>query len=154
MLRRFSSPARAVPTTITLAALAALACFFAWSCAGYQELDDDEICKEVSYSIANRTLTCTGDSELANTRHDQFVARYRCIATDPPGQKDTVDYGETTASDAGVSFSTQLDCAIKVREVDCALVKAYGDDVGRWVKEASPSCLSMFDGLVDAGADQ
>ena len=45
-------------------------------CNPIEELPPDQVCKDVGYSIANRTQDCTGDLDLTRARLNQLQASY------------------------------------------------------------------------------
>ncbi len=52
-----------------------------WACSvSLEEMPNDEPCTSVGYSIASRTLACTGDEALANERFEAFQKEFSCNA--------------------------------------------------------------------------
>ncbi|MBK7584082.1 MAG: hypothetical protein IPI67_28275 [Myxococcales bacterium] len=116
-------------------ALAAFIVSLLLTCKGYEELEPDDICQETGFSIANRTVTCTDDTELGNARYEKFRDQYRCIA-----QLDT-----------GSGFQ----CAISLRKLSCTDVKQFGDDLDAWLA-AGIDCATIVENkskTTDAGLE-
>ena len=86
-------------------------------CNPIEELPPDQVCKDVGYSIANRTQDCTGDLDLTRARYDLFKARYRCLV-------------QSVESDPIDEYYV---CPVKLRELSCEQVAAYGDDLDQWL---------------------
>ena len=59
--------------------LAAFVVSLLLTCKGYEELEPDDVCQETGFSIANRTLTCTDDTELGNARADSVYRIHPAI---------------------------------------------------------------------------
>lgn len=95
--------------------LAAFVVSLLLTCKGYEELEPDDVCQETGFSIANRTLTCTDDTELGNERYERFRDQYRCIAK------------------LDVNDGALFDCAISLRKLSCADVEKFGDDLDAWL---------------------
>ncbi len=101
----------------------------AWlGCAAIHPLDGQEICDEVGYGVAARTLACTDDAALANARFEAYRDQLTCTIQDP--ERAPVD--------------KYLTCAAAVNNVSCDAVERYGDDVVSLVASASPHCSRMF----------
>lgn len=95
---------------------------FLFSCSATRDVPSDDHCKEAGYSIANRTLTCTGDPDLANARYEAYDAEYRCLSTE-------------------VS-EPAYQCAVLLRELSCEDVARYGDSIDAWLYEL-PECTAI-----------
>jgi hypothetical protein len=91
----------------------------AWSCDARHDVEGEDVCAEIGFSISNRVYVCTGDGDAANAAYELFAERYACIAPDD---------------------GSLINCAIKVRELSCELTDALGDDYGQWLQQASDSC--------------
>lgn len=108
--------------------LAALAASLLWlvCCAEIEPLEPQQLCDEAGYSLANRTLACTDDRDLANKRYERLRDEYACKATAPTGANDP-----------------QVGCAQKLLAMDCDKVRTFGDDLDAWLRD-SPECNTMF----------
>ncbi len=110
-----------VAVVITLASQSA--------CDAIHPLGGDEICNEVGFSVASQTLECTGDSELANQRYEQFKKQLTCTVTKP----------ELAPVDQ------YMQCAVAVNTMDCAASQPFGDDIVGLVSSASSQCSRIFE---------
>lgn len=108
------------------------------ACRGYESADPTEVCKEAGYSIANRTLACTGDNELANTRYRRTMSEFQCLAQPSPPP---VDPGQPDPP--GKTFQSQLQCAQSLFELTCDQVIASGDNLATWLS-ISEGCSTLF----------
>ena len=93
-------------------------------------LENDELCKEAGYSIANRTYSCTANPELANQRYEKFAREFTCSITDVQ-RAPVVCY---------------LECAEAINALSCDDVDALGNDIEAWLL-TSPQCSRMFEEL-------
>lgn len=100
-------------------------------CVAFKPMPPDQYCKEVGYAIAAVTEVCTGDTDLANDRHDAFVDQYACIEHE-------VDEGGAVAPE------DLFDCAFRIQELPCDLVESYGDDISAYVS-VSPGCALVVE---------
>ena len=96
---------------LVAAALSASACFNPQS-----DVTADDLCRSVPYALASRTLSCTGDADLANARYEQFSANLVCLYD--PGLHD-------------YEKRAWFRCAGSVSAVDCDALAAAGTDFGR-----------------------
>ena len=96
---------------LVAAALSASACFNPQS-----DVTADDLCRSVPYAFASRTLSCTGDADLANARYEQFSANLVCLYD--PGLHD-------------YEKRAWFRCAGSVSAVDCDALAAAGTDFGR-----------------------
>ena len=80
-------------------------------------------CRDAASVIAGRTFDCTADPNLGNDRYDLFFDLYECIPRDP----------------AKVPYDELYHCSLMVGALTCEQVKAFGDDLDRWLS-ASPAC--------------
>lgn len=99
-----------------------------------REVEPDRACQEAAYAIAGRTEQCTGDAALADARFTAFQQAFTC--TEVPVES----MGEDTASP--ISPEDRLHCAFAIRNLPCALVEEYGDDLERYMT-ASPMCATL-----------
>ena len=99
-----------------------------------QKVAPDRYCQEAATAIAGRTEACTGDLELADARYAAFYEAYTCV--DVPVES----MGEDTAS--LIAPQDRLHCAFAIRNLPCALVEAYGDDIEQYMT-ASPICGTL-----------
>jgi len=91
-------------------------------------LEAADLCDEVGYGIAARTLDCTDDQDLANRRYEQFDKQLTCAVGDID-RAPVDDY---------------MRCPIATNEVPCPELKAFGDDLVGLVEAASPKCANLF----------
>lgn len=110
--------------------LGPLALGVAASTCGLYDIEEDEPCRQVGYSIASRTFACTGDGDLANARYEQFASKFQCIS------------GDVTAD----SFH----CSRTISALTCDQVAQNGDEMDRWISPA-PRCVRL---LRASGSDQ
>lgn len=101
------------------------------ACSGIEELPEDQPCRDVGISIAQRTMDCTSDEKLARERADAFDERYSCIDVD------------VAKDDVGNLYH----CSSMVGGMTCGEVEKAGDDLDQWLT-VSPAC-----GLVIRRAD-
>lgn len=94
--------------------------------------DSTSACRDLAGVVSARTFACEADHDLANARYDLFFERYRCIEWDPV----TTPYEEL------------WHCSFTVGQLECADVRAYGDDLDRWlsVSAACPLLVERSDG--------
>lgn len=123
-----TAPSRAGPSG--LAAL--LAGLLSGGCI--RSLPEDQLCLEVGSAIAGRTQECTGDTDLAEARYERFFEDYTCeeVPVEP--------LGEDTA--ALVAPQDVYACPLTLRNIPCALVEEYGDDLDAWLA-VSDMCLYL-----------
>ena len=94
----------------------------------------DQPCKEAGYAIASRTLSCTGNAELAQKRYNRFERDYACIewqATDP---RFNTEFGPEDL----------FGCAFVLSNLPCALAYAYGNNLDFWLS-ATESCALVVE---------
>lgn len=104
---------RGVPSALCAGALL----FWTLGCIDQiSELTPQDACDAVGFSIANRTLKCTGDADLATARWETAAAG-TCLV-------------EWTGFE-GVDESFR--CSEELGALSCARVAAFGDDISRWL---------------------
>lgn len=81
-----------------------------------------EVCDQVGYSIAARTMACEDDPELAIERQERVGRQWRCIAEGAPAPIE--DY---------------YHCPVAINELSCPEVRELGDDLQAWL-EVSSAC--------------
>lgn len=106
------------PGLLLLGAL--LACGSPW-----EELPADEVCKDVGFSIASRTETCTEDAELASRRWDSYETDYRCAVTRVDDR-----------------IRTHYVCPVELLRLDCETFNAFGDDLDALLSSI-PECTEV-----------
>jgi hypothetical protein len=104
----------------------------------FEPLSPDDVCREAAYSIANRSYDCTGDAELANRRYRAFRETYACSVPLDGGGPHTPSF--------------DLSCPQALLRLSCEEVRAFGDDLARWLL-AAPPCPTHFIGPGLGGAD-
>lgn len=137
-MARGSSSTWNVRVALCLVLAALLAC-------AIEDAKPEEVCNDVGYSIASRTLDCTGDTELANRRYERYSKRYECLVRRP--DREPID--------------EYYRCVVHVGSLSCADVKRFGDDLDRWL-DGSPACPAFLRGgtlgtaspRADAGAEE
>jgi hypothetical protein len=102
--------------------LALVALFFA-ACSTQVELSPSEVCDNVGYAIASRTLDCTSSATLANARYDAFTATMKCGATK--------------------ALTADFACSYAVGTASCSEVLALRDDFSAWLARSS-TCAHLF----------
>lgn len=107
--------------------LLVVATFLALSCSGIEKLPKDQPCKDVALSIAQRTMDCTDDADLAQQRLDAFDERYSCVEVD------------VAKDDVGNLYH----CSSAVGGMTCAEVDQAGDDLDQWFT-VSPACYIVI----------
>ena len=110
------SPGRAPPLLLALALAAA-------ACTNQSDREAADVCEQVGFAIASRTLACSGDTALANSRFEDFQASTQC----------------TSDSVADLYFS----CVRAVNAKSCAEVSQLADDFDQWIDTAS-TCPPLF----------
>lgn len=95
----------------------------------YQEFPLDQVCRDVGYAIAARSLDCTSDPDLAQRRYDQFKGQYRCLVTDL--RRDPID--------------VYYHCTSQISGMSCEQVQAFGDDIRQYL-HLSPTCAQFLEG--------
>lgn len=101
-----------------------------------RSMEDDAFCREAAFAIAGRTEECTGDVALATARYEAFFDAYTCVEI-PPER-----LGEDTA--AAIAPQNLAHCALAIRNLPCALVDGYGDELDRYLS-ASPVCAALVE---------
>ncbi|MCC6899442.1 MAG: hypothetical protein IT377_10735 [Polyangiaceae bacterium] len=101
----------------------ALVVWLVAACTGIEALPEDQPCRDVALSIAQRTMDCTEDADLSQARLDAFHERYSCIEVD------------VAKDDVGNLYH----CSSMVSGMTCAEVKQAGDDLDQWLA-VSPAC--------------
>lgn len=104
------------------------------SCDPIDPMPPDQACREAGYAIANRTLTCTGNATLSQTRYDRFRKDFTCIEWEPDDSRYTVDFGPEDL----------FGCAYVLSNLPCELVDLYGDDLDTWLR-ATDSCALVVE---------
>src|SRR5438270_13982830 len=105
-----------------------LAALLASACGGVSDYQDDDACKSAGYSIASRTLDCTGSLHLANSRYVSLLRSTRCTAHDLAKGFTCMEDDPPSCDDVNPFM-----CAVMINEVTCAEVASYGDDIERWL---------------------
>ncbi len=100
----------------------------AWGCAR-REVEAQDVCSEIAFSISNHTLFCTDDSEAANAAYEDFAARYACAIPED---------ADSSALSGG------LECAVAVRQLSCDLTSAFGSDYDQWLQHADDRCAAAI----------
>ena len=101
-----------------------------------REMPPERYCEEAAYAVAGRTEQCSGDAALAEARYAQFFEAYTCL------EVPVESMGEDTASP--IAPEDRLHCALAIRNLPCALVEAYGDDISQYLT-ASPMCATLVE---------
>lgn len=107
-------------------------------CSGVDTVDATALCDDVLQSISQRTLICTNDLDLANSRPDQLKTQRQCLG------------GQVSGGDKDPRFA----CSQSIAAIDCTEVKQHGDSFDLWLTD--PSCDQVFaaaDAGIDASAD-
>jgi hypothetical protein len=89
-------------------------------------MEPSRVCDDVRYAIASRTFECTGDETLALRRSDAFGDGYSCLV-------ETIDE----------PIDRYYHCPVTVEDTRCPDVKAFGDDLDRWLAQ-SPACAAIL----------
>lgn len=82
------------------------------ACSDPQEpLPAQEVCRDIGYSIANRTQACSEDASLASKRWNLYEANYHCkvVSNDEP-------------------IDVMYTCPIEILKIPCSDFLAYGDN--------------------------
>lgn len=98
------------------------------SCGSFEPVTAQDLCDEVGYAIAAKTLECSGDADQANRAYEDYRAQSSC-----PGGNEPVEVGTTS-------------CSEEVLNVSCDTVNVAIDDLGSWVPS---SC-----GALNSGSSQ
>lgn len=93
------------------------------ACTNESDREAGDVCEQVGFAIASRTLACSGDTTLANSRFEDFQASTQC----------------TSDSVADLYFS----CVRAVNTKSCAEVTQLADDFDRWI-DTSSTCPPLF----------
>lgn len=126
---------------IGLCTLVCLSCF--------EDLPGDEVCRDVGYSIANKTLECTDDVSLSNERYENFMKQYHCLVSDLPSDEALLD---GVISDPPRDLvGEQYECASGILNLTCAQIGAFGEDYSKWLVSASPHCAEVYSVSANAG---
>ena len=114
-------------TAPTILAVAAAALGLAWACSvNLEPMPEDEPCTSVGYSIASRTLACTGDQTLATERFDAFQREFRC---NPWSHV--------------VGSSAPFECSRQVNQLWCDRFTTCADDLHCLLREVD-ECLTLL----------
>lgn len=97
-------------------------------CVAIQPLSGDDICDEVGFAVAAKTLDCTDNDALANRRYEQFQKQLTCTVVNP--ERAPVD--------------KYLECAVAVNSMGCETHLGFGEDIIRMVSASSPQCSRIF----------
>ena len=108
---------------------------FLIGCESLEPISPKAPCVETGYAIARRTFECTGDTEAANARYQQFRSEYSCIAVEY--NKDVVVSQYTV--DESEQPGNYFHCSFAIGELACELVQDYGNDLELWL-DSSPIC--------------
>ena len=100
-------------------------------CSGQEEADGQALCEDAAQAVAQRTVTCDGDTELANSRYAGVLEGVRCVATVP----------DNTTPDTR--------CAAAILSLTCDEVATLGNDYAAWVDR--PACDGTFGTHTDGG---
>jgi len=133
-----------------------------WACSvSLEEMPNDEPCTSVGYSIASRTLACTGDEALANERFEAFRKEFTCNAWtyDPEAGNASGPFAcsrdvNQLWCDRFTTCASDLHCLL--REVDACLTLLTPADGQGWHEEtwdAGDADGSSGAGGSDAQAD-
>ncbi len=79
-----------------------------------------EVCDQVGYSIASRTMACEGDADLAIKRQQGIRSRFKCVAEDWPAPIE--DY---------------YHCPVTINQLPCSDVRDFGNDLDAWLTVSS-----------------
>lgn len=102
--------------------------FVAAGCADtWEPMAPSQVCDDVGFAIASRTMECTGDAALAAARSEAFDQAYRCRVQ---GLEEPID--------------RYYHCPVSVYGLSCADVEAFGDDLSAWLT-ASSVCGVILD---------
>ncbi len=101
-------------------------------CSGQEEADGQALCEDAAQAVAQRTVACEGDTELANGRYAGVLEGVRCIAAVP----------DNTTPDTR--------CAAAILSLSCDEVAALADDYAAWADR--PACDGTFGTDTDGGA--
>jgi hypothetical protein len=97
------------------------------------QLPGDEACRDVAYSISNKTFECTGDAKLSNDQYTQFMDSHKCLL-----------------SEDSLPSDSQYSCSSGILKLTCDQIAAYGDNYDRWLANAGPGCKEVY-GATDGG---
>lgn len=98
------------------------------SCAAIHPISGEDVCNEVGFTLAKRTLDCTGDADRANEAYERFTREMTCDVGDP----------------YRAPMDRYLQCPALVGELACADIEAHGDDLVALLSLASPQCSRLF----------
>jgi hypothetical protein len=105
---------------------------FCLGCSGQEEADGQALCEDAAQAVAQRTVACEGDTELANSRYAGVLEGVRCIAA---------------VTD---NATPDTRCAAAILSISCDEVAALGNDYVAWADR--PACDGTFDMGTDGGA--
>lgn len=109
----------------------ALASILLVGCDPIDPMPPDQPCREAGYAIANRTLSCTGNAELSQTRYDRFRKEFTCIEWAPDDPRYSIDFGPEDL----------FGCAYVLSSLPCELVDLYGNDLDTWLRTTDTCAL-------------
>jgi hypothetical protein len=101
------------------------------SCSPIDPMPPDQPCREAGYAIASRTLTCTGNAELSQSRYDTFRKQYTCIEWETTDPRFTSEFGPEDL----------FGCAYVLSNLPCELVDQYGNNLDAWLTTTDSCAL-------------
>ena len=132
-----------------LLALVVSGVFLFANCDPFDDARGDDVCNSAGYAIANRTVDCTNDTKLANSRYSDFHYGFQCLYE-----------SSTPENEKNKWFS----CSDVISDLDCKLVQENGHNLSWWISD--PKCQGLYlqietsdagvddaDGAVDAATD-
>jgi len=95
----------------------------------WEEMPVRQVCDDVGFAVAARTMACTGDADLAQRREEDLLASYDCtvVSLDEP-------------------IDRYYHCPVAVQALTCPEVRAAGDDLASWL-DASWVCGHILEPL-------
>jgi len=100
-------------------------------CSPIDPMPPDQPCREAGYAIANRTLTCSGNADLAQKRYDTFEKDYTCIEWKTTDPRFNHEFGPEDL----------FGCAYVLSNLPCELVDQYGNDIEAWLMTTDSCAL-------------
>lgn len=95
----------------------------------YDALESDEVCKQIGYAISNKTLECTSDPELADTRYLDFRDRYTCRLEEVQGEKNE-------------TYDRAFSCAQRILKIPCPDILVDPGSYEWWLQGDCAEALS------------
>ena len=92
-------------------------------CSGQHAAEGDDICREAAQAVAQRSVSCGGDTETANARYSAVLDEFACIANP--------------------ESAPNVDCAVAINALTCDQVQTLGDEPDGWVSRGE--CQNTFD---------